>query len=193
MGVPPEEAESSAETRRRAKAINFGIVYGISAFGLANQLSIPQEEAGAYIKAYFERFPGIRDYMDRTKQLARAQGFVSTIFGRKVNIPAVTSKSQAERAFGDRAAINAPIQGAAADVMRRAMIRMPAALTQAGLSARILLQVHDELVFECPEAEAETLITVARRVMEGAAEPAVAMSVPLVVEARAAANWDDAH
>jgi DNA polymerase-1 len=191
FGVPIEGMP--AETRRRAKAINFGIVYGISAFGLANQLSIPQEEAGAYIKAYFERFPGIRDYMDRTKQLARAQGFVSTIFGRKVNIPAVNSKSQAERAFGDRAAINAPIQGAAADVMRRAMIRMPAALTQAGLSARILLQVHDELVFECPEAEAEALIAVAKKIMEGAAEPAVAMSVPLVVEARAAANWDDAH
>jgi len=191
FGVPIEGMP--AETRRRAKAINFGIVYGISAFGLANQLSIPQEEAGAYIKAYFERFPGIRDYMDRTKQLARAQGFVSTIFGRKVNIPAVNSKSQAERAFGDRAAINAPIQGAAADVMRRAMIRMPTVLTQAGLSARILLQVHDELVFECPEAEAEALIVVAKKIMEGAAEPAVAMSVPLVVEARAAANWDDAH
>jgi DNA polymerase-1 len=191
FGVPIEGMP--AETRRRAKAINFGIVYGISAFGLANQLSIPQEEAGAYIKAYFERFPGIRDYMDRTKQLARAQGFVSTIFGRKVNIPAVNSKSQAERAFGDRAAINAPIQGAAADVMRRAMIRMPTALTQAGLSARILLQVHDELVFECPEAEAEALRAVAKKIMEGAAEPAVAMSVPLVVEARAAANWDDAH
>jgi len=191
FGVPVEGMPS--EIRRRAKAINFGIVYGISAFGLSNQLSIPQDEAAAYIRTYFERFPGIRDYMDRTKQLARAQGFVSTIFGRKVNIPAVNSKSQAERAFGDRAAINAPIQGAAADVMRRAMIRMPTALTQAGLSARILLQVHDELVFECPEAEAEALIAVAKRIMEGAAEPAVAMSVPLVVEARAAANWDDAH
>jgi DNA polymerase-1 len=141
FGVPIEGMP--AETRRRAKAINFGIVYGISAFGLANQLSIPQEEAGAYIKTYFERFPGIRAYMDRTKQAARTQGFVTTIFGRKVNIPAVHSKSQAERAFGDRAAINAPIQGAAADIMRRAMIRMPAALEAAGLQARMLLQVHD--------------------------------------------------
>ena len=182
-----------AETRRRAKAINFGIVYGISAFGLANQLSIPQDEAGAYIKTYFERFPGIRTYMDRIKQAARSQGFVTTIFGRKVNIPAVYSKSQAERAFGDRAAINAPIQGAAADIIRRAMIRMPAALKAAGLEAQMLLQVHDELVFEAPEAEAEELIKVAKRVMERAAEPAVAISVPLVVDARAANNWDDAH
>jgi DNA polymerase-1 len=191
FGVPVEGMP--AETRRRAKAINFGIVYGISAFGLANQLSIPQDEAGAYIKTYFERFPGIRTYMDRAKQEARSQGYVSTIFGRKVNIPAVYSKSQAERAFGDRAAINAPIQGAAADIMRRAMIRMPAALKAAGLQAQMLLQVHDELVFEAPEAEAEELIKVAKRVMERAAEPAVAISVPLVVEARAATNWDDAH
>lgn len=191
FGVPIEGMPS--ETRRRAKAINFGIVYGISAFGLANQLSIPQDEAGAYIKTYFERFPGIRAYMDRTKQAARAQGFVTTVFGRKVNIPAVKSKSAAERAFGDRAAINAPIQGAAADVMRRAMIRMPGALQQAGLTARMLLQVHDELVFEAPEAEADAVIALAKQVMERAAEPAVAFSVPLVVEARAAANWDDAH
>jgi DNA polymerase-1 len=191
FGVPIEGMP--AETRRRAKAINFGIVYGISAFGLANQLSIPQDEAGAYIKTYFERFPGIRAYMDRTKQWARTQGFVTTIFGRKVNIPAVHSKSQAERAFGDRAAINAPIQGAAADIIRRAMIRMPAALKAEGLTAKMLLQVHDELVFEAPEAEADAVIAVARRVMERAAEPAVAISVPLVVEARAAANWDDAH
>ncbi len=131
--------------------------------------------------------------MDRTKLAARTQGFVTTVFGRKVNIPAVKSKSAAERAFGDRAAINAPIQGAAADVMRRAMIQMPGALERAGLTARMLLQVHDELVFEAPEAEAEAVITLAKRVMERAAEPAVAFTVPLVVEARAAANWDDAH
>ncbi|MBR7617811.1 DNA polymerase I [Phenylobacterium sp. 20VBR1] len=191
FGVPIEGMP--AETRRRAKAINFGIVYGISAFGLANQLSIPQDEAGAYIKTYFERFPGIRTYMDRTKQAVRAQGFVSTIFGRKINIPAVYSKSQAERAFGDRAAINAPLQGAAADIIRRAMIRMPAALKASGLKARMLLQVHDELVFEAPEAEADALITLAKQVMEHAAEPVVALSVPLVVDARAAKNWDDAH
>ena len=191
FGVPIEGMP--AETRRRAKAINFGIVYGISAFGLANQLSIPRDEAGAYIKTYFERFPGIRTYMDRMTRQVRAEGFVTTIFGRKVFIPAAQGKSQAERSFGDRAAINAPIQGAAADVMRRAMIRMPQALRDAGLTARMLLQVHDELVFEAPKAEAEAVITVAKAIMEKAAEPALSISVPLVVEARAAANWDDAH
>ena len=191
FGVPVEGMP--AETRRRAKAINFGIVYGISAFGLANQLSIPREEAGAYIKTYFERFPGIRTYMDRMQRQVRAEGFVTTIFGRKVFIPAAQGKSPAERSFGDRAAINAPIQGAAADVIRRAMIRMPAALREAGLTAKMLLQVHDELIFEAPEAEAEAVIAVARRIMEKAPEPAVALSVPLVVDARAAANWDDAH
>jgi DNA polymerase-1 len=191
FGVPVEGMPS--ETRRRAKAINFGIVYGISAFGLANQLSIPREEAGAYIKTYFERFPGIRTYMDRMQRQVRAEGFVTTIFGRKVFIPAAQGKSPAERSFGDRAAINAPIQGAAADVIRRAMVRMPGALREAGLKARMLLQVHDELIFEAPEAEAEAVIAVAKRIMEKAPEPAVALSVPLVVDARAAANWDDAH
>jgi DNA polymerase-1 len=191
FGVPIEGMP--AETRRRAKAINFGIVYGISAFGLSNQLGIPQEEAGAYIKTYFERFPGIRAYMDATRALVREQGFVTTMFGRRVNIPMIRSKSVAERQFAERAAINAPIQGAAADVMRRAMIRMPAALAKAGLSARMLLQVHDELVFEAPQDQAQATCDVARAVMERAAEPAVSVSVPLLVEARAAANWDDAH
>jgi DNA polymerase-1 len=182
-----------AETRRRAKAINFGIIYGISAFGLANQLSIPQDEAGAYIKTYFERFPGIRAYMDRMRHTVRAQGFVTNLFGRKIHIPAATSKSIHDRQFAERAAINAPIQGAAADVIRRAMIRMPEAIRQAGLKARMLLQVHDELVFEAPAAEADAVCALARRVMGGAALPAVDLSVPLVVDARAAANWDEAH
>jgi len=191
FGVPIEGMPS--EVRRRAKAINFGIVYGISAFGLANQLGIGQSEAGAYIKTYFERFPGIQAYMDATKAFVREHGYVKTIFGRKINIPDIHAKSAAMRQFSERAAINAPIQGAAADVMRRAMIRMPAALVEAGLSARVLLQVHDELVFEAPEVEAEATCAVARRVMEGAAEPAVAISVPLTVEARSALNWDEAH
>jgi DNA polymerase-1 len=191
FGVPVEGMP--AETRRRAKAINFGIVYGISAFGLANQLSIPREEAGAYIKTYFERFPGIRTYMDRMQRQVRAEGFVTTVFGRKIYIPAAQGKSPAERAFGDRAAINAPIQGAAADVIRRAMVRMPQALRDAGLKARMLLQVHDELIFEAPEAEADAVIAVAKQIMEKAPEPAVSLTVPLVVDARAAANWDDAH
>ncbi len=191
FGVPIEGMP--AETRRRAKAINFGIVYGISAFGLSNQLGIPQDEAGAYIKTYFERFPGIRAYMDQARALVREQGFVTTVFGRKVNIPMIRSKSVAERQFAERAAINAPIQGAAADVMRRAMIRMPAALAAEGLKARMLLQVHDELVFEAPEAEADAVCRIARTVMEGAALPAVAFTVPLKVEARAAPNWEAAH
>ncbi|MGV8928967.1 MAG: DNA polymerase I [Brevundimonas sp.] len=191
FGVPVDQMDP--ETRRRAKAINFGIVYGISAFGLAAQLNIGQGEAGDYIKTYFERFPGIRAYMDKTRLEVRETGTVSTVFGRRIHIPAIHSKSGAERQFGERAAINAPIQGAAADIIRRAMMRMPGALEAAGLSTRMLLQVHDELVFEAPEAEAETAIALIKRVMEGAAEPAVALTVPLVVEARAAGNWDEAH
>ncbi|WP_447941247.1 DNA polymerase I [Brevundimonas mediterranea] len=191
FGVPVEGMPS--ETRRRAKAINFGIVYGISAFGLAAQLGIDQGEAGAYIKTYFDRFPGIRTYMDKTRAEVRQAGFVSTVFGRRIHIPAIHSKSGAERQFGERAAINAPIQGAAADIIRRAMIRMPTALAEAGLTTRMLLQVHDELVFETPEAEADRAITVIKRVMETASDPAVALTVPLVVDARAAPNWDAAH
>jgi len=191
FNVPIEGMPS--EIRRRAKAINFGIVYGISAFGLANQLAIPQGEAGEYIKTYFERFPGIRAYMDATRALVREQAYVTTIFGRKINIPDIRAKSVHQKQFAERAAINAPIQGAAADIIRRAMIRMPAALRAEGLSARMLLQVHDELVFEAREDEAEATMATVRRVMERAAEPAVALSVPLVVDARAASNWDEAH
>jgi DNA polymerase-1 len=191
FGVPVEGMPG--EVRRRAKAINFGIVYGISAFGLANQLSIPQDEAGAYIRSYFDRFPGIRAYMDKTRALVREQAFVTTLFGRKINIPDIRAKTPGMRQFAERAAINAPIQGAAADIIRRAMARMPGALKKAGLNARMLLQVHDELVFEATRDEAEAVCALARSVMEHAAEPAVALSVPLVVEARAAANWDEAH
>ena len=170
------------------------IAYGISAFGLANQLGIDQGEAGAYIKTYFERFPGIRDYMDRTRAEIRAAGFVSTVFGRRIHIPAIHSKSAAERQFGERAAINAPIQGAAADIIRRAMMRMHAALDDAGLAdVKMLLQVHDELVFEAPAGKAEDAMRLIRTVMETAAVPAVDLTVPLVVDARAAANWDEAH
>jgi len=191
FGVPVEGMPS--DVRRRAKAINFGIIYGISAFGLANQLGIGQGEAAAYINTYFERFPGIRDYMDRMRAEVREHGFVSTLFGRKINIPMVRSQSVGERQFAERAAINAPIQGAAADVMRRAMIRIPGALKSAGLTAKMLLQVHDELVFEAPKDEADAVCALARKVMSRAAEPAVALSVPLEVEARAAGNWDEAH
>ena len=192
FGVPVKDMPS--EVRRRAKAINFGIIYGISAFGLANQLSISREEAGDYIKTYFQRFPGIRDYMDATKKAAHAHGFVETIFGRRMHFPEINTKNPSMRGFLERAAINAPIQGSAADIIRRAMIRMPAALERAKLaSARMLLQVHDELVFEVADAEATLLIRVARQVMETAAEPALKLSVPIHVDAKAAANWDEAH
>jgi DNA polymerase-1 len=179
--------------RRRAKAINFGIIYGISAFGLANQLGIGREEAGAYIRTYFERFPGIRDYMEATKEACRRDGYVTTLFGRRAHYPDITSKNPAQRAFNERAAINAPIQGSAADIIRRAMIRMEPALDAAGLKAAMLLQVHDELIFEVPEAEVEATLPVVTRVMASAAEPAVALSVRLDVDARAAGNWDEAH
>jgi len=182
-----------AAVRSRAKAINFGIIYGISGFGLANQLGIPREEANAYIKTYFERFPGIRAYMDRTKQEAHARKFVTTIFGRKINLPDIGSSNPSMRAFVERAAINAPIQGSAADIIRRAMIRMPDALRTARLSARMLLQVHDELVFEVPDDEIGPTRDVVRKVMESAAEPVLKLSVPLVVDAKAGLNWDEAH
>ncbi|HYD14989.1 MAG TPA: DNA polymerase I, partial [Hyphomicrobium sp.] len=192
FGVPVKDMPS--DVRRRAKAINFGIIYGISAFGLANQLGIARDEAGAYIQTYFQRFPGIRDYMEETKKQAHEHGFVETIFGRRIHYPEINTKNPGVRGNLERAAINAPIQGSAADIIRRAMIRMPAALETAKLeSARMLLQVHDELVFEVSEAEAEKLIKTARSVMEGAASPAVHLSVPIHVDAKAAANWEAAH
>jgi DNA polymerase I len=191
FGVPIEGMDSSV--RRRAKAINFGIIYGISAFGLANQLSISREEAGTYIKTYFKRFPGIKSYMDATKDFARSHGYVETIFGRRLHFPRIKSPNASERAFLERAAINAPIQGSAADIIRRAMIRMPQALRDAGLSARMLLQVHDELIFETTEAEVRATIPVVEKIMSKACEPAFQLSVPLLVEAQAADNWEAAH
>ena len=185
-GMPPE-------VRRRAKAINFGIVYGISGFGLANQLGIAREEANDYIKKYFQRFPGIRDYMEATKEYAREHGYVETLFGRRIHIREIKSTNQGMRGGAERAAINAPIQGAAADVIRRAMIRMPEALASAKLKAKMLLQVHDELVFEAVDSEVEKTSKVAVAVMEQASLPAVPLSVKLTVEARAAQNWDAAH
>jgi len=191
FGVPIEGMDPLV--RRRAKAINFGIIYGISAFGLANQLSIGREEAGEYIKTYFKRFPGIRDYMDATRKLAREQGYVETIFGRRCHFPRINSSNPSERAFMERAAINAPIQGAAADIIRRAMIRMEPALDEAKLKAQMLLQVHDELVFEVLDAEVEATKAVVKAVMERAPEPAVRLAVRLQVDARSAQNWEEAH
>ena len=191
FGVPL--ADMTAETRRRAKAINFGIIYGISAFGLANQLGISRGEASDYIKAYFEKFPGIKDYMEAVKQEAHAQGYVSTLFGRRIYLREIDSKIPARRAFAERAAINAPIQGSAADIIRRAMIAMPPVLKKKSPKSRMLLQVHDELIFEAPESETDKLMQNVREVMQNACTPRLSLSVPLVVEAQAAKNWDEAH
>jgi DNA polymerase-1 len=191
FGVPVKGMPG--EVRRRAKAINFGIVYGISAFGLANQLGIPRSEADDYIKKYFQRFPGIRDYMERTKEFAREKGYVETLFGRRIHIREINSKIPGLRGGAERAAINAPIQGAAADIIRRAMIRVPDALAKAKLKAKMLLQVHDELVFEAPDKEADATSKTVKSVMEKASLPALELSVPLVVDSRAARNWDEAH
>jgi DNA polymerase-1 len=191
FGVPVKDMPG--EIRRRAKAINFGIIYGISAFGLASQLGIEREEAGAYIKKYFERFPGIRDYMDETREFCRANGYVLTLFGRKCHYPDIRHSNPSIRAFNERAAINARLQGTAADIIRRAMIRMDDALVAAKLNARMLLQVHDELVFEVPDGEVDKTLPVIRKVMIEAPHPAVQLHVPLQVDARAANNWDEAH
>ncbi|WBU59116.1 DNA polymerase I [Paracoccus albus] len=176
--------------RRQAKAINFGVIYGISGFGLSRNLRIPRAEAQAFIDTYFERFPEIRAYMDSTVADAKRDGFVRTIFGRRIMTPGINTKGPAAGG-ARRAAINAPIQGAAADIIRRAMIRMPDAIGR--LPAKMLLQVHDELVFEVEDNAVDDLIAAARDVMEGAAEPAVKLSVPLVVDAGTGESWAEAH
>jgi DNA polymerase I len=192
FGVPI--AGMAPEVRRRAKAINFGIIYGISAFGLAAQLGISKQEAGEYIATYFKRFPGIREYMEGTKKTAHERGFVETIFARRVHYPEINTKNPSMRGFLERAAINAPIQGSAADIIRRAMIRMPRALEAAKLnSVRMLLQVHDELVFEATDVDVEKALRTITGVMEKAAEPAVQLKVPVHVDAKAADNWEAAH
>ncbi|MCA0996032.1 DNA polymerase I [Alloyangia pacifica] len=188
FGVPMEEM--TPEIRRRAKAINFGVIYGISGFGLARNLRIPRGEAQAFIDRYFERFPGIKTYMDETIAFAKEHDRVETLFGRVIHTPEINAKGP-RSGFARRAAINAPIQGTAADIIRRAMIRMPAAIE--GQPAKMLLQVHDELIFEVEEGGVDTLIATAREVMEGAAEPVVKLDVPLVVDAGQGANWAEAH
>ncbi len=188
FGVPLDQM--TPEVRRRAKAINFGVIYGISGYGLARNLRIPRDEAQAFIDTYFERFPGIREYMNATIAFAKSNGFVQTLFGRKIHTPEINAKGPTA-GFARRAAINAPIQGAAADIIRRAMIRMPAAIK--GLPATMLLQVHDELLFEVEEAAVPRLIAAAKATMEGAAHPAVHLDVPIVVDAGSGANWAEAH
>jgi DNA polymerase I len=191
FGVPVKGMPG--EVRRRAKAINFGIIYGISAFGLANQLGLEREEAGAYIRKYFERFPGIRDYMDDTKAFAKKHGYVLTLFGRKCHYPDIANSNPSIRSFNERASINARLQGTAADIIRRAMTRMDGALARNKLNAQMLLQVHDELVFEVPDDEVERTLPVITKVMAEAPLPALALKVPLAVEAHAASNWEEAH
>ncbi len=176
--------------RRQAKAINFGVIYGISGFGLARNLRIPRAEAQGFIDRYFERFPGIKDYMDATVKFAKDTGYVETLFGRKIHTPEINSKGPTA-GFARRAAINAPIQGTAADIIRRAMVRMEDAID--GLPATMLLQVHDELIFECDEGAVDDLIPRVREVMEAASLPAVKLDVPLVVDAGQGGNWAEAH
>ena len=191
FGVPVKDMP--VEVRRRAKAINFGIIYGISAFGLANQLGIAREEASAYIKRYFERFPGIRAYMDSTRDFCRSHGYVETLFGRKCHYPDIKASNASVRSFNERAAINARLQGTAADIIRRAMVRMEDALAEKKLSAQMLLQVHDELIFEVPNDEVAATLPVVQHVMQDAPFPAVVLSVPLQVEAHAGDSWEEAH
>jgi DNA polymerase-1 len=191
FGVPL--ANMDGETRRRAKAINFGIIYGISPFGLARQLGIPRGEASDYIKAYFANFPGIQKYMERIKTAAREDGYVETLFGRRIYIDGFDSGNQAMRGFAERQAINAPIQGSAADIIKRAMIRLPAALADANIKADMLLQVHDELIFEAPIQEAEAAKVLIKTVMEQAVDPVIKLSVPLVTDAGIADSWAGAH
>jgi DNA polymerase-1 len=182
--------EMTPDVRRKAKAINFGVIYGISGFGLARNLRIPRAEAQGFIDRYFERFPGIRTYMDDTIKFAKEHEYVQTLFGRKINTPEINAKGP-HAGFSKRAAINAPIQGSAADIIRRAMIRMPDAI--AHLPAKMLLQVHDELIFEVPHAAVDETITVVRNIMENAADPAVHLDVPLIVDAGQGKNWAEAH
>ena len=191
FGVPL--ADMDGETRRKAKAINFGIIYGISGFGLARQLSIPRGEAQDYIKAYFARFPGIQSYMEETKIKAREDKFVETLFGRRIYIGDIAAANPAMRQFAERQAINAPIQGSAADIIKRAMIAMPQAIADSGLDIKMLLQVHDELIFEVPDGQAEPASQLIRQVMESAHEGVLSLDVPLVAEAGIAKNWALAH
>jgi len=191
FGVPLKGMDPNL--RRRAKTINFGIIYGMSSFGLANQLGISKQEAGAYIEAYFERYPGIRAYMERTKDFAKRNGFVVTPFGRRIHITGFAGQRPGERSFAERQSINAPLQGGAADIIKRAMIRIPVVLARKKLKARMLLQVHDELLFEAPAAEVDATVAALKPVMEKAALPALDLSVPLVVDAGTGANWAEAH
>lgn len=187
FGIPIEGMDPAM--RRRAKAINFGIIYGISAFGLSKQLSISRTEAGDYIKAYFQQYPGIQDYMEQCKKQARENGYVVTLFGRRCFTPGILDKNPMMQQFAERQAINAPLQGSNADIIKKAMIKIPGALAQAGSNAKMLLQVHDELVFEVPQEELETTPALLKDLMQSI----VTLKVPLIVGVGVGNNWDEAH
>ena len=193
FGVSIEELDPLM--RRKAKAINFGIIYGISPFGLARQLNIPQEEAATYIQAYFQRYPGIQEYMEHTKQFCRERGYVETLFGRRCHIPSINERNPAKRNFAERAAINAPIQGTAADILKRAMIRVQSTLAEHDLTfkAHLLLTVHDELLFEVDNTALERTTDIVKKVMESAHLPALTLDVPLTVDVGYGNTWDQAH
>ncbi|MBS0439964.1 MAG: DNA polymerase I, partial [Proteobacteria bacterium] len=187
FGVPPEQVD--ANQRRAAKAINFGLMYGMSAWGLARQLGIDRGEANAYVKTYFERYPGVQAFMNATREQAHRDGFVETLFGRRLYLNEIHSRNQGLRAGAERAAINAPMQGTAADIIKRAMIAVDAWLQTLDGAARMIMQVHDELVFEVREERIEEIRDGVRERMMGAAK----LSVPLIVDIGTGFNWDEAH
>src|SRR5690606_7783642 len=187
FGVPLDEVTS--DQRRSAKVINFGLMYGMSAFGLARQLGVERGEAQRYIDLYFQRYPGVKRYMDETRERARAQGYVSTVFGRRLYLPEINERNAQRRQYAERSAINAPMQGTAADIIKRAMLRIHEWLAESGEDARLIMQVHDELVLEVREDRADATAEKVCRLMESAAE----LSVPLQVDVGIGANWDEAH
>ena len=183
-----QEDVSDAQ-RRSAKAINFGLIYGMSAFGLARQLGIERGEAQSYVDLYFERYPGVKAYMDRTREQAREQGYVETVFGRRLYLPEIRARNPQRRQYAERSAINAPMQGTAADIIKRAMITVDQWLAKSGSQARMIMQVHDELVLEVPAGNIDATETAVVKCMAGAAE----LSVPLKVDTGRGPNWDEAH
>ena len=187
FGVEFDAVET--EQRRAAKAINFGLIYGMSAFGLAKQLNIGRSEAAEYIDLYFGRYPGVKDYMDRTREDARSQGYVETIYGRRLYLPDINARNANMRQYAERTAINAPMQGSAADIIKRAMLAVHQWQLTTPLDARVIMQVHDELVFEVAESEVEAAIVEIKQLMTGASE----LCVPLEVEVGIGNNWDEAH
>jgi DNA polymerase-1 len=187
FGVSPDEVDD--EQRRRAKAINFGLIYGMSAFGLARQLGITRHEAQQYVDLYFERYPGVRAYMDRTRELAREQGFVSTVFGRRLYLPDINARNAPRRQYAERSAINAPMQGTAADIIKLAMLEVGRDIDSGRLPGRLIMQVHDELVLEVADSDEPA----ARQRLVTIMEETAKLAVPLRVDARSGPNWDQAH